>query len=380
MKKLLCLALTLALLTGAAALPALAEEYADCTCAEQRFATKVPLSGTAGYENNTGLVIYTDVPGYIPYVIVNRRPMDKKFSNPVNYLNNVYREYLEEKHEDLSTSPAETLETDGRKLLGARYTYRIGQYTVCHMQLIEIRDGGDVEYTAKYIEGEDAATMAALDAAVRYYRETDTEGTDPPSPKKGEETPETSGPVLEPVSAAGTEADLQNGTYWARITDTEHITDGGFFTVELYESDRYAAGDVENLKPGDRVKLNGQIYTVRTFQPWMSREGVYQLTPEEAFDGWMGFEKGEGDFYYGTVGDWHVSSFVTDTTVFMPLANDFVFVYAVSENDVTRFDADRFVSLLSGKEAWLREEELTEDCTAVRFTDGLLTAIVHREK
>ena len=107
---------------------------------------------------------------------------------------------------------------------------------------------------------------------------------------------------------------------------------------------------------------------------------MYQLTPEEAFDGWMGFEKGEGDFYYGTVGDWHVSSFVTDTTVFMPLANDFVFVYAVSENDVTRFDADRFVSLLSGKEAWLREEELTEDCTAVRFTDGLLTAIVHREK
>ena len=55
-------------------------------------------------------------------------------------------------------------------------------------------------------------------------------------------------------------------------------------------------------------------------------------------------------------------------------------MYVVAENDITLFDADKFVSALCGGEAWIAEEELSEDCTAVQFTDGLLTAIVHQEK
>lgn len=176
MKKLILMLLALALLLPLALSCAAADdEWADCTCTEQQFSTRIPLSGTSGYDDKAkGLKIYTDVPGYIPFVIVSRRPMDMKFSNPENYLNNVYREYMENSYggDCLGMNPAKTWEIGGKQLLGARYMYKIGEYTVIQLQLIEVREAGDVEYTAKFIEGEDAATMAALDTAVRWYQET----------------------------------------------------------------------------------------------------------------------------------------------------------------------------------------------------------------
>ena len=192
MKKLLTAILTLTLLVSLAFCGASAgDEYADYTCKEQNFSTRIPLSGTSGYdENNAGLTIYTDVPGYIPYVIVRRRPMDMKFNNPTNYLNNTYREYIEDSYGDgnLGMNPAKTWEIGGKELIGAKYMYKVGEYTVVQLQLIEIRPDGDVEYTVKYIEGEEAATMAAAEEAVRNYRETDVtaqpvEETEQPSEK-----------------------------------------------------------------------------------------------------------------------------------------------------------------------------------------------------
>ena len=193
MKKLLAAILALALLTSLALCGASAEDgYADYTCEEQHFSTKIPLSGTSGYdENNAGLTIYTDVPGYIPYVIVRRRPMDMKFSNPTNYLNNTYREYIEDSYGDnnLGMNPAKTWEIGGKELIGARYMFKIGEYTVVQLQLIEVRPDGDVEYTVKFIEGEDAATMAAAEEAVRYYRETDVAAQPAEEPAPQAETP-----------------------------------------------------------------------------------------------------------------------------------------------------------------------------------------------
>lgn len=177
MNKLLAAILALALLMSFVLCSASAEDgYTDYTCEEQHFSTKIPLSGTSEYDaENAGLTIYTDVPGYIPYVIIRRRPMDMKLNNPANYLNNVYREHMENSYGDryLGMNPAKIWEIGGKELIGARYMFKIGDYTIVHLQLIEVRPDGDVEYTIKYIEGEDAATMAAAEEAVRYYRETD---------------------------------------------------------------------------------------------------------------------------------------------------------------------------------------------------------------
>ena len=177
MKKLLSALLALSLLMAYAISSASADEqWADYTCTEQQFSTKIPVSGSSGYDDEIkGLVIYTGVPGYIPYVIVKRRPMDMKFSNPENYLNNVYREYIEEKTGDsnLGMNEATTWEIGGKELLGARYRFKVGETTVVQLQLIEVRPDGDVEYTVKYVEGEEEPTMAAANEAVRSYQETD---------------------------------------------------------------------------------------------------------------------------------------------------------------------------------------------------------------
>lgn len=177
MKKLLSTILALTLLLSVAASCATAETMTAFTCAEQQFSVSVPEGATAQYDDSAkGLMIYTKTPGSIPYIIVSRRPLDKKFSNPENYLNNVYREYLEEKHGDNflgMIDEAGTWELDGKKLTGAEYKYKIGEYTVVHLQLIEVRDAGDVEYTVKFVEDDYDATITALTAAVRSYQETD---------------------------------------------------------------------------------------------------------------------------------------------------------------------------------------------------------------
>ena len=177
MKKLLTLSLALVLALSLILCADAEEQWANYTCAEQQFSTKIPVSGTAGYnDQQKGLVIYTDVPGYIPYVTISRRPMDKKFSNPFNYLNNVYREYMENTYGDRYLGmygTAKKRDIGGKQLISAEYRFKVGDYTVVQLQLIEVRDAGDVEYTVKYIDGKGDVTLAVLDETVRNYRETD---------------------------------------------------------------------------------------------------------------------------------------------------------------------------------------------------------------
>lgn len=173
MKKLIAIILMLVL--ACTALTALAEDLTDVACTEMQFATKAPTGTITGYVEDTGLRIYTKTEGNIPYVQVTRRPLEYKFSNPQGYLNNTVREYLENKYGDDSQgmNPAKGWEVGGKILLGARYYYVLQGIKVTQINLIEIRDAGDVEYTAKFYEGNEDITMAALEAAVSYYQETD---------------------------------------------------------------------------------------------------------------------------------------------------------------------------------------------------------------
>ena len=369
MKKLTAVILILAL--ACAALPASAEEWADYHCSEMQFSTKIPVSGSSGYEEGTGLRIYLGTPGYIPYVQVTRRPLDMKFSNPVNYLNNVYREYLEEKYKEdsMGMNPARKWEAGGRELLGAKYMFRLSGTEVTQILLLDIRDAGDVEFTAKFYDGNEEVTMAALEEAVRYYRE------DGAAAAPAGNADEPAADVLEPLDRAGEPVDTRNGTYQVKLADLEHIDDGGFFTVELYTEELYPAAAVEVLKPGDRVKVNGAIYTVKTFAPWLEEENVYRLEPEEGFDGWLGFEKAGDDTYCAVIGNWHVSGFATDVQIMLPLANDFRYVYEVAENDVTAFDADRFIQLCREGDEFITD--INPRQAVITFKDGLAMEIYY---
>ena len=107
---------------------------------------------------------------------VFRRPLEYKFINPQDYLNNVVREYLEDKYgkDSQGMNPAKEMEIGGKTLLGARYYYVLQGTKVTQINVIEIRDAGDVEYTAKFYEGYEDITMETLETAVQYYQETDT--------------------------------------------------------------------------------------------------------------------------------------------------------------------------------------------------------------
>ena len=148
------------------------------------------------------------------------------------------------------------------------------------------------------------------------------------------------------------------------------------------EQERFAAADVESLKSGDKVRLNGNTYTVSSLaRPWWKNtETEYEIIPQETLpDGsWIGFEKGEGDFYYGIIDNYRTTSFLTDVPIWMPLPYAFSFVYTVNENDVTIFDADKFVEFV--KEGSDFVDDLGPESTVVQFSEGLLTMIATQER
>jgi len=171
MKKVLCFALALMMLCAAQGMALAADELADAVCPEQGFSTKAPAGLNMVYEEENGLRISVGTPGKVPFVLISRRPLELKFKDPVNFLNNVYREYMENTYGDkmIGTNPCREYEVGGKKLLGARYLYQVQDYTLCLLRLIEVREDGDVEYSAKYIDGKGEATLFVLETAIQYY-------------------------------------------------------------------------------------------------------------------------------------------------------------------------------------------------------------------
>ena len=346
-------------LLACACLPALADtELAAVTCAEGGFSTKVPTDCTAQYTEGTGLQIYTDVAGYIPYVIISPRPADKQFSDPTNYLNNVYREYMEEKYGEsmLGTNPARKWEIGGKKLIGARYLYQVSDATVCLLRLIEQREDGYVEYTAKFIVGEDEKTMEVLDAAVRYYSRGGADSA-PAAPE-----------ALRPVDMSAIEVDTNGGVYWAAITDTDRVTDGGFFTARLYYQSLYPAAAVEALSENAKIVVNGWEFTVEKLVH--HDEKTVEIYPKEAFDGYIVLNKASDYFYTALVNDWVPCTHIADQKIMLPLANDFTFLWLSGDEEATVYDADAFIKLLD-------EAELNQYNTQLQYSSGLVMMIVH---
>lgn len=338
--------------------PAMSElELTTVTCAEDGFSVMIPVNCTPQYVPGTGLQVFVETPGYIPYVIVTRRPADKQFSNPTNYLNNIYREYMEDQYGDnmIGTNPAREWEVGGKKLLGARYLYKVGETTVCMLRLIEIREDGDVEYAAKYIDGEDENAMVALDVIVKYYTiETDYD--------------EALGSTVAPVDMRDMEVNTESGVYWAAITDADRIEDGGFFTASLYMQDLYPAEQIESLSEGARVRVNGQEFTVTSIIH--HDKDTIEIYTREEFNGYIVFNKASDVFYTALVNDWVPCTHIAEQKIMLPLVNDFTFTWIGDDESTTVYDADSFIVLLE-------DVELTQYNTLLQYNNGLVMMIIH---
>ena len=170
MKRILCLLLTAAVLSGVVFCAALAEApLVTVHCDEQHFSLSIPADKTAYWEEDVGMRVSVGTPGYVPYIAVYRRPENLK--NPVNYLNNVYREYMENRYDNnVGTNPCTQYDIGGKTLYAANYHYVANGNQLVLTLMVETREDGDVEYHAKYQEGKAEEALAVLDTVVRYYQ------------------------------------------------------------------------------------------------------------------------------------------------------------------------------------------------------------------
>ncbi|MBR5998357.1 MAG: hypothetical protein IK027_04550 [Deltaproteobacteria bacterium] len=153
----------------AAATVCAAEGLKDVHCNEQGFSTKIPEGLSAYWEKGNGLRISVGSPGYVPFVLVWKT--GRMNFDPAEYFKRDAA-HMKEKYGDRlrAFSVMEYYEVGGKKLPAARYVYDTNSARLGMMRLIEPQQDYTVIYTAKYINGDDKATLAALDAAVRYLR------------------------------------------------------------------------------------------------------------------------------------------------------------------------------------------------------------------
>ena len=163
------------------------------------------------------------------------------------------------------------------------------------------------------------------------------------------------------------------GAYWADIADADKILDGGYFSLKLYVQSSYPAEKVEALKPGDKVQVNGQVFTVSELHE--AEPELYELIPRESYDGYIVFQKKTDSSYTALVNDWVPCTYVGDLKIMMPLANDFSLSWFGGE-DETVLDADGFVNTMSDG---FSVQYFNHYNTMVRFEGGLLTGILHTD-
>ena len=162
-----------------------------------------------------------------------------------------------------------------------------------------------------------------------------------------------------PVGAINT----QNGNYLAEIDNLSTAVEDGYINTKLYQPDYYAADALQALQAGDKVAVDGQVFTVS--ETHEHDEGEIEIYTQEEFDGYIVF-KPHGDVYSVLVNDETRASYAGDYTIMMPLPNDFCFIDG-SEYDMVPCTADQFLQMIStGKFSAFGYME-----TVLSFRDGM---------
>ena len=170
MKRILILPVVVLIFLLAAS--AVAEQaLVDIHCDEQGYSTKMPAGKATTFQTGNGLRIWLDEPGYVPNVLIWVRSED--LEDPAVYVRDEYTDYMKKQYGTklIGTTQYEYYDIGGKRLLGAAYIYKSSSGSnINQLHLYEIRGGEpDVEYNARYLNSERETTLAALDAAVRYY-------------------------------------------------------------------------------------------------------------------------------------------------------------------------------------------------------------------
>ena len=156
-------------LTGSGPAETQDEDLALIECPEQGFVTMADSAFAWDYQEGTGITIYTEEAGRIPYVIIFRS--EDLLVEPLEYIREQYTPHIQAQYgDDLVSFGDETYEIGGKTLPAGVYEYRLQGYLIHMVRLFDSTGSRTVVYTAKYIDGEGDATLAALEAAIRCFR------------------------------------------------------------------------------------------------------------------------------------------------------------------------------------------------------------------
>ena len=138
-------------------------------CPQQGFSTKADKSYEWDYKADTGISIYTENKGSIPYVIVYQG--EDLIVEAFEYINEQYTPHMKQKYgSDLVSYESKAdYEIGGKKLPAGLYTYKLQGYSINMIRIYDSTGKRTVAYTAKFIQGKGDATLKALDTAVRYF-------------------------------------------------------------------------------------------------------------------------------------------------------------------------------------------------------------------
>ena len=184
-----------------------------------------------------------------------------------------------------------------------------------------------------------------------------------------------------PMEISEEDLDMENGEFRLTIEDTDKITEGGYFTAVLYREDRYDPAQIENLKAGDRVQVNGEWYTVylverREWEGYDQGEKrlivTYEILPEEEIPSYLAFENTREGDYIAVFDDWSPVTFMTRMKIMLPLPDAFVW-YDEKEN--TKNSAEELLELLSIPLDDGSTDCFSPYCTTTAFREGLMTEI-----
>ena len=172
MKRLFCIMTAMILILGLVPAAGTAETaLTEVRNDAQGFTTRMPEGKTATVNDQGQLNIWLEGEGFVPNVWICRRS-DKV--DPDKLLYESYPAYLKDKFGDrlLDVSASgKTLEIGGKDLPAVAFIYEdIHGNTVYRINLVEVRNDGDVEYQARFSAEERDMALEALDAAVRYYQ------------------------------------------------------------------------------------------------------------------------------------------------------------------------------------------------------------------
>lgn len=147
------------------------QDLALIECPQLGFTTMADPAYTWKYEEGTGVYIFAEAAGSIPYVIVYRT--GDVIAEPLEYIREQYTPHMKQQYGDdlAAVTEYETYETGGKALPAGLYVYRLQGHLVSMLRLYEVTGTGTAVYTAKYLDDDGAATLGILDSAVRCFKD-----------------------------------------------------------------------------------------------------------------------------------------------------------------------------------------------------------------